>query len=82
MRGEARLRGRERIICSKTISPPEALSYRLSSIDYSSAPQQALLSVIGYQLSAIGYRLSAIGYRLSAIGYRLSAIGYRAMPIR
>ena len=24
MRGEARLRGRERIICSKTISPPEA----------------------------------------------------------
>ena len=60
MRGDARLRGRERIICSKTISPPEALSYRLSSIDYSSAPQQALLSVIGYQLSAIGYRLSAI----------------------
>jgi hypothetical protein len=81
MRGEARLRGRERIICSKTISPPEALSYRLSSIGYSSAPQQALLSVIGYRLSAIGYRLSAIGYRLSAIGYRLSAIGYRLSAI-
>ena len=57
MRGDARLRGRERIICSKTISPPEALSYGLLSIGYSSAPRQALLSVIGYRLSAISYRL-------------------------
>jgi hypothetical protein len=55
MRGDARLRGRERIICSKTISPPEAFSYGLLSIGYSSAPRQALLSVIGYRLSAIGY---------------------------
>jgi len=57
--GKARLRGRERIICSKTISPPEALSYGLLSIGYSSAPRQALLSVIGYRLSAISYQLSA-----------------------
>jgi len=66
MQCEAHLCGQERnnYSYSKTISPPEALSYRLSSIGYSSAPRQALLSAISYQLSAIGYQLSAIGYRL------------------
>jgi hypothetical protein len=87
MRGDARLRGLWRIICSKTISPPEALSYGLLSIGYSSAPRQALLSVIGYRLSAIGYGMRSppahnANSNGDAIGYRLSAIGYRAMPIR
>ena len=84
MRGDARLRGLWRIICSKTISPPEALSYGLLSIGYSSAPRQALLSVIGYRLSAIGYGMRSpparnansnddpIAYRLSPIACRLS----------
>ena len=64
MQCEAHLCGQERnnYSYSKTISPPEALSCRLSSIGYSSAPRQALLSAISYRLSAISYRLSAIGY--------------------
>jgi len=67
-RDEARLRGLERIISSKTISP------RLR--DAKPACAERALQRWPSWSSAIGYRLSVIGYRLSVIGYHPSAIGY------
>gem|GEM_PF-1206599 len=83
MECEARLRGRERIISSKTISPrlsrtkPACAERELQRRPSRLSPIGYRLSIIGYRLSAIDYRLSIIGYRLSAIDYRLSIIGYR-----
>ncbi len=58
MECEAHLCGQERNNDSKTISPPEALSY--SIVVYRLFLSHTASSLIDYRLSAIGYRLSAI----------------------
>jgi len=88
MRGDARLRGRERIMYSKTIHP------RLCEATPACAGESGLFvrrpsarrrrSPMGYCLSAIPQPHGKLSYRLLAIGYRLSAIGYgmRSPPAR
>jgi hypothetical protein len=88
MRGDARLRGRERIMYSKTIHPrlceatPACAGYGGLFVRRPSARRRR--SPMGYCLSAIPQPHGKLSYRLLAIGYRLSAIGYgmRSPPAR